>query len=503
MFCHFLYCRTMSRSTRSTSKPLAPSTIRVHGKLKALPQYISFKHYPKCGVQARLSSESTNDSETITRKRGRIDPPSQRQSIDGKTLASSPIEASHNKSKKQAAIESTYPPEPDEIQAHSDYLNLECMRLISRELDNVVKDVLRRCDSGHIVDECVRFFDMFSPLDEDPEQRMEGGERQKNPDEASEGESSCVRKLFQPCRYPTTLLPMIIIKSHSNVVDRAMMIQGLVHDLSNQRSNNEKMEPLGREGNEQKGRPCVCVIRSFAELVEQGSLIAELLFQCISNDPNGKEFSMHIAHQRKRQKSHVLGGIGNGILFKSIFSYTQSLIDWCSCTEEFDSITVILEDPENLPSPDLDTFFTTLSSLRSNFGVPINIILMQSAPSGLEARLSTLRQPSFFGCGKGDGGVMQRVLCMPLPEDQFEYFMNKLTSVNCIPTFLWCNEHLLEHIQTAFQQKDNSLVGIARRLKTELSNYFSLPGMCQSLLILAASQYRMMRCQLNSYCFLF
>ena len=79
---------------------------------------------------------------------------------------------------------------------------------------------------------------------------------------------------------------------------------------------------------------------------------------------------------------------------------------------------ILTQDPENVPSPDLDTFLTTLSSLRSNFGVPISTILMQCAPSGLEDRLCTLRQPAFYGCGRGNGGVMQRVLRMPLPEDQ-------------------------------------------------------------------------------------
>jgi hypothetical protein len=130
-------------------------------------------------VHALSSSETSNESETVSRKRGRIEQPALRQSTDGTTLASSFINASHNKSKKQAAIESTYPPESHEIQAHSDYLNIECMRLISRELDNVVKSVLRRCESGQMVDECVRFFDMFSPMNEELEEGMEGGERQE------------------------------------------------------------------------------------------------------------------------------------------------------------------------------------------------------------------------------------------------------------------------------------------------------------------------------------
>lgn len=265
----------MSRSTRSASKPLAPSTIRIHGKFTALPQFLSFRHYPKCGVHALSPSDTTNDIETVSRKRGRMEQSGQRQLTDGKTLASSSMEASHNKSKKQAAIESTYPPESDEIQAHSDYLNLECMRLISRGLDNAVKSVLRRCESGQMVDECIRFFGMFSPMNEGADERMEGGERQEKPHQAT-GRSMSM--FFKPYAYPPTLLPKVIIKCYPNLIDRAEMVQVLVHDLSNgQRNHRVMMEPSRRRGEERP--PCVCVIRSFAELVEQGSLIAELLFQ--------------------------------------------------------------------------------------------------------------------------------------------------------------------------------------------------------------------------------
>ena len=80
------------------------------------------------------------------------------------------------------------------------------------------------------------------------------------------------------------------------------------------------------------------------------------------------------------------------------------------------SIIFHLKDPENIPSPNLDIFFTTISSLRSQHGIPINLIVMSSSPGGLGNRLSTLRQPSF--CGGIGGGVMQKNISMPLPEDQ-------------------------------------------------------------------------------------
>jgi hypothetical protein len=123
---------------------------------------------------------------------------------------------------------------------------------------------------------------------------------------------------------------------------------------------------------------------------------------------------------------------------------------------------------------------------------------MNCTPGGLGDRLSMLRQPAFYG-GAGDGGVMQRVLRMPLPEDQLgefgnrrcssclcgvtpskcvspDLFFNELVSRHCIPCFIWDNDDLLNHIQNIFHECDNSIMGVVRRLKTELSRYFMLPG---------------------------
>lgn len=58
-----------------------------------------------------------------------------------------------------------------------------------------------------------------------------------------------------------------------------------------------------------------------------------------------------------------------------------------------------------------------MASLRSEHGIPISLIVMSCTPGGLGDRLSKLRQPAFYG-GSGDGGVMQIVLNMPLPEVQ-------------------------------------------------------------------------------------
>ena len=54
---------------------------------------------------------------------------------------------------------------------------------------------------------------------------------------------------------------------------------------------------------------------------------------------------MQLQKRRKRQKiQHSFGDTGNhGVLFKSIWSWERSLVEWASVTDAFDSIVVILE----------------------------------------------------------------------------------------------------------------------------------------------------------------
>ena len=58
---------------------------------------------------------------------------------------------------------------------------------------------------------------------------------------------------------------------------------------------------------------------------------------------------------------------------------------------------------------------------------------MDASLGGLGNRLSKLRQPSFFGAGGGNGGVMMRELFLPLPHIQFgtSYFEGSIFDRYC------------------------------------------------------------------------
>ena len=144
-----------------------------------------------------------------------------------------------------------------------------------------------------------------------------------------------------PNKYDPTLLPLVSIKCHPNVLDRLETTKVLLSDLSKKEHNGSSQN--SQIGDDEDKSPCVCIIKSTSELVQQGHIMTEVLSQCISNDPNGEAFAMELQRQRKRQKSQNHGGVNRGTLIRSIWSWTQSLVDWAGFTEAFDSIVVILE----------------------------------------------------------------------------------------------------------------------------------------------------------------
>jgi len=427
------------------------------------------------------------------------------------TYTAPQVSASDYKTKKDVALDSLYPPTAQEVHGHIRYLSEEAMKLVMKEVDDCVGYCLRyssntkKCEmkGGNTVSddstmkrkdnpmtlatEIHNYFEMFQPDEEDNnEDSIASLKTEACMETTGTGTGSIQRQDILhdmlPKKYDPTLLPMITIKCYPNILDRIEMTKGLLLDLSKKdRSNSNPQTPLHHHQQkvaDDKKSPCVCIVRSTSELVQQGHIMTEVLSQCISNDPNGEAFAMELQRQRKRQKSQHHGGVNKGVLVRSIWSWTQSLVEWAGFTEAFYSIVVILEDPEKIPSPILDSFFTTLTSLRSNDGVPISVIVIDATPGGLGDRLSKLRDPSL----RGTTGVVARELFVPLPQIQLDIFVNHLYSGKCIPTFLWTNVRILNQIQELFQECDNSIVSVAKQLKMHLRRYFSLPGAFISLL---------------------
>ena len=397
-------------------------------------------------------------------------PPNQTTSTNNNTISNTfnmpQISASNYKTKKDIAINSLYTPTKHEIYGHIKYLSEEGMKLVMMEIDNCVSYTLRysskstttnnngikfekgisssskfmrgQNDLMTLASEIHNYFDMFQPDEEEEKEEQDVTVDETttiNETQTDNIQRQDILDDMLPIKYDPTLLPLVSIKCYPNVLDRIEITKGLVSDLSKKKKSIHKNS--SQQDHHIEKSPCVCILRSTSELVQQGHLITEILSQCISNDTtNGEAFAMELQKQRKRFKSQTHGGINRGVLIKSIWSWTQSLIEWAKYTTTFNSIVIVLEDAEKIPSPTLDSFFTTLAALRSNDGVPISVIVMDVTPGGLGDRLSMLRSPSL----RGTSGVMTRELLVPLPQTQ----LGKLICVCCIVCQL-CFDTLLTH----------------------------------------------------------
>lgn len=476
---------------------------------------MTLQHVPEYGIVGKTLPLYNDESDNTATTASNIS----NNNIIGTSVEQ--VTASNLRAKKEAANDSKFAPTTQEIYSHVRYLSEEGMKLIMRDVDKCAREALRYSavevdgasgdgkEGGNrrmnnfrmLAEEIHDYIELFQPDRDDGE--GDDTVNNKNTDIVSLGEVEQLKEILGDmihCRnkrkYNPTLLPFITIKCYPNVLDRSEMTKVLSADLARRVNNNagatSSHDAHPKRPSTTSSSSCVVTIRSTSNLVQQGYLIAEILSQCISNDPNGEAYAMELTRQRKRMKSQVSridvdeapGGSGGvASIFTSVWSWTNSLVDWCSSVECFDSIIVLLEDIENIPSPTLDTFLTTLISLRSWHGIPISVVLMDSIPGGLGDRLSRLRSPSNHDSGAGDGGVAACELELPLPQAQFDLFVNHLFfSGKCVPSFLWTNQSLWNHTLEVFHEFDNSVMSLARYLKAELRRYFAVPGSFVTLL---------------------
>lgn len=423
---------------------------------------------------------------------------------DGDAMAAKNEHFAANRRKKDMALDTLFPPTMNEVEFSARSMSVDGMRLVTKEIDDCVKYALKysssklQCQVGGVdgnnnlmtlAEEMHEYFYKFQPDYDDDDDEDEVSSPQPTPisrshtDKVNHRRRDAIHDMLFPIsatKYDPGILPVICVKCYPNVLDRLVITSGLVSDLSSRstkkRRRKERSNKVVVTTQHQKG-PCVCIIRSTSDLVRQGHAIAELLSQCMTNDTrHGEEFASKLQRRRKRVKNNNNGGAtNNGILVKSCWSYTRSLVDWASTTEMFDSIIVILDDVEKLSSPTMDAFFVTLSSLRSDHGVPICVVIIDTTPGGLNNRLSCLRDHAIRGSTVHE-------LHVPLPQVQLELFINRLFASECLPVILRTDHRLLKHIYEVFRDCDNSIVSVATRIKLELRHYFAKPCAFLSLL---------------------
>ena len=357
-----------------------------------LPEHGLVSSHSKTGASVRsvstTHSNNSDDTKLPSKRSSRSMSSIQSSSIGSNNnnlhTYTAPQVSSNNKTKKDIAIDSLYPPTIQEIYGHMRYLSEEGVRLVMEEIDECVKYTLKySCKKKHakgiekklssnnsmpmrvfsikdddlipLATEIYNYFDLFQPDEEG------GGDEIDNTINTTPALSLKADKCIQlkettggndiqrqdilydmlPNKYDPTLLPLVSIKCYPNVLDRLETTKVLLSELSKKKHNGNSQN--SQIGDDEDQSPCVCIVKSTSELVQQGHIMTEVLSQCISNDPNGEAFAMELQRQRKRQKSQNHGGVNRGTLIRSIWSWTQSLVDWAGFTEAFDSIVVILE----------------------------------------------------------------------------------------------------------------------------------------------------------------
>lgn len=405
------------------------------------------------------------------------------------------VTASNLRDKKVAAQSSMNPPASGEARGHMNYLSEGGLRLVIGEIDDCVEHSLSY--SGVLLDgeksvdmdeeksvegaagRAIRMSHLdfasnvveggkpvFRTLSQEVHSFLDMFQREEDEDaDETTGETAPTVESgdgwehFSPNTYDHATLPVAIVRCYPNVLDRSILTSRLQLDLSRRKQRSKSSSDNAKSA-------CVCRLQSTSILVRENLLLTEILNQCISNDPNGKAFVNQLQTERRRRENSI---------FRSAWNWSESLVDWCVSTEAFDSIIVLLEDAENIPSHALGSFLAACVSLRKDFGIPISLVFVDISPGGLDNTLSNLASTAL-----NDSLVHE--LCVPLPQAQLNLFVNRLFERKSLPTFLWTNRALWNGILKTFQDVDNSIVGVGRRLKGELRRHFSVPGAFISLL---------------------
>ena len=156
-----------------------------------------------------------------------------------------------------------------------------------------------------------------------------------------------------------------------------------------------------------KFRPAVCILSDVPNsrgFKDHGECIREILLQCIQQENDPYQYTHLLA--KRSTKSLKLG-------------YSNRLVEWAGSTRAFNSIVIILENPEVIARRNLNAFLGTLLSLRSDAGVPVCLV-MNSVDLGTED------SGEFFNGMNlnGEAGIVFKDFSLALSQSLFSKFFN-------------------------------------------------------------------------------
>jgi len=112
--------------------------------------------------------------------------------------------------------------------------------------------------------------------------------------------------------------------------------------------------------------------------------------QCIAQESTPEEYLYLLEKRNKRRREK-----GRPTFFSSVpLSHTESLVEWGGLTEEFNSVVVLIENPETIPPTTLDSLLAIMTNLRSIHGLPISLVFL---PFRDEEGLNYIKRSSVSG----------------------------------------------------------------------------------------------------------
>jgi len=353
------------------------------------------------------------------------------------------------------------------------------------------------CGTGGVLDEIISFVTQFQPLknelllsDDDDDDDMNEAidppsvkkicneEESKKP---STGTVNVLRSWLTSRRYHPTILPLIIIHCTPSVLDRRELVQSLQRGLMCSHEEHDadrltKRRRYHRHGGEFKS--AICTIRSHAnggkgrkKSKDLSDYLCDILTQCINQEQNPSQYKYLLDRQCCSLKLSADPHLGSR---RTPMPYKDRLLEWCTSTTCFNSVLVIIENPEIMPILSTDAFIGTISTLRSHSGVPISLALLSISEDLQQNRLSLLSTHSI----DGEAGVQVRDFHTPssaaILDRLLEKFYSTIGGPFNLPVIL--SPPVLRKMRASFHDNHGSVVTFVQETKMALAHHFSTEG---------------------------
>lgn len=417
----------------------------------------------------------------------------------------------HNKQAKRESEEDDEDSRKEESISREDcYLREKAFHCLSSLIDNALEvtfdeslmkeadfgdgDGDESCNKSGILDELISFLTQFQPIenelllsDDDMDETTDPRPVKKICEEEQSkgtitGTVNLLRSWLTTRRYHPTILPLIIIHCTPSVLDRRELVQSLQRSLMciHQEPDDDRLKKRRRRCHDYSGelKPAICTIRSHSNGRKErkrsrdiSDYLCDILTQCINQEQNPSQYRYLLERQCCSLKPSADPHIGSQ---RTPMPYKDRLLEWCTSTTYFNSILVIIENPEIMPILSTDAFIGIISSLRSHSGVPISLALLSISEDLQQNRLSLLSTHSI----DGEAGVQVRDFhthgSAAMLDRLLEKFYSTIDGPFNLPVIL--SPPVLRKMRASFHDNHGSVLTFVREMKMALAHHFSTEG---------------------------